>query len=567
MARAARRLLTLSLILVAGAAAPAFSQAFPGCSAWDMTISRPAGATPIIDWYVAGVARGDGLFVALVFDRARGSLVLVSKDGKTWDEGRVLAGPERLPHMITYGGGRFVAFVGCDQVFVSTDGEHWQGGTIGGCAEMSRVIWTGTEFLAVGGIGGTVIGSADGLNWTLRYHGPPPYWVDAQPAGYRPLEALAWSGKRFVASGFLHLVVSTDGDSWVAAEPPQQTGYDDIVWTGSEFVAVAGGSVITSNDGLTWESHAVEGTDGVFSPLLWSGEELVARNGTCLYRSSDGIAWTADECLPQENGNDFTYLVDLGNVQFAVSNAGLYRRACSGRTLLLPGAAHTIGVGGSEWRTDLDLLAIGNTLTTVHVGLHPWRTEGSAVAEKTLTLPPGRSLHLDDVLWSLFGREGAATLTLTPVGGAITAQARTYAESPGGTYGQFIRAVPEDAAASTGDEVWLVGLKQAASDQEGYRSDLGLVNPSDLPVDLTVTVFNPQRTELGTRTYHLRPKESLQVTKVLTRVTMDEVPEAIARITTKTPNGRFLVYASVIDNRSNDPVYITGTERKAQPRK
>lgn len=35
-------------------------------------------------------------------------------------------------------------------------------------------------------------------------------------------------------------------------------------------------------------------------------------------------------------------------------------------------------------------------------------------------------------------------------------------------------------------------------------------------------------------------------------------PGAVARITSDTPGGRFVAYASVIDNRTNDPVYIPG---------
>ena len=559
MASSVRHAVFFGLMMLAGAVAPAFSQAFPGCSEWTMVVPRPADVVgpPWIDWFVADVARGDGLFVALVFDRSRGALVLTSRDGKTWHEGQLLTGPERLPLLVTFAGGKFVAFVGCDEVFVSTNAEEWQGGTIGGCADMAETVWTGSELLAVGGIGGAIIASGDGLNWTLRYDGPPPYWVDAQPAGYRPLESIAWSGSLFAASGFLHLVTSTDGGAWAAIQPPKQTGYDDITWTGRRFVAVAGGTVMTSTDGVSWESHAVP-NPGAFAPLIWTGADLVARSGACLYRSADGVTWTADECLPQEAFDDFTHLLDFGDVQFAVSNAGLYRRTCSGRGLVLPGAAHVTGVGGSQWRTDVDLFSIGNTLTTVHVGLHPWGSEGPPAAERTLTLPPGRSLHLDDVVQNLFGQEGAATLTLTPVGGTITAQARTYADSPAGTYGQFISAVPDDAAAAAGDEIWLAGLKQAASDDEGYRTDLGLVNVSHVPVDLTVTFFTPERTELGELSYHLRPEESFQITKVLTRVTADPVLQALARITTDTTDGRFLAYASVIDNRTNDPVYIPG---------
>ena len=61
---------------------------------------------------------------------------------------------------------------------------------------------------------------------------------------------------------------------------------------------------------------------------------------------------------------------------------------------------------------------------------------------------------------------------------------------------------------------------------------------------------------LGTRTYTLRAYESIQRTDVLAELGTSDVSDAYAVLRTTTSGGRFLAYASVVDNRSGDPIYI-----------
>ena len=53
-------------------------------------------------------------------------------------------------------------------------------------------------------------------------------------------------------------------------------------------------------------------------------------------------------------------------------------------------------------------------------------------------------------------------------------------------------------------------------------------------------------------------KETTRATvdQILKVVTPNEVPDGYAVLRTVTPNAAFLAYASVIDNRSGDPMYV-----------
>jgi hypothetical protein len=101
-------------------------------------------------------------------------------------------------------------------------------------AWLSGIIWTGSQFVAVGG--GNALTSPDGVNWTQ--HTMPNSAND-----------IAWSGTQFVAvgnNGNGNIIVSADGINWL-----QQSKVDpfsdlyDIIWAGNKFVAV-GGDVDTS---------------------------------------------------------------------------------------------------------------------------------------------------------------------------------------------------------------------------------------------------------------------------------------------------------------------------------
>jgi len=114
---------------------------------------------------LVGVAWTGANYVAVSYD----ANVYTSPDGINWSADAMLisAGGVILRgglNDIVWTGTRLVV-VGEDYIATSPDGFQWTGQTTDDLTNFKRVIWTGTEVLAVGPVG-VIISSADGLTWT-----------------------------------------------------------------------------------------------------------------------------------------------------------------------------------------------------------------------------------------------------------------------------------------------------------------------------------------------------------------------------------------------------------------
>ena len=97
-------------------------------------------------------------------------------------------------------------------------------------------------------------GDDGSLEWTLVRRGGGSRSPSGTTGGR--LEAVAWSGERFVAVGDDGTIVySDDGDRWVAASGNSTRSWlKDVAWGAGRFVAVAHGTIMHSTDGDRWRS-------------------------------------------------------------------------------------------------------------------------------------------------------------------------------------------------------------------------------------------------------------------------------------------------------------------------
>jgi len=83
-----------------------------------------------------------------------------------------------------------------------------------------------------------------------------------------------------------------------------------------------------------------------------------------------------------------------------------------------------------------------------------------------------------------------------------------------------------------------------------------MVSTVDQPLTVEVAVYLGDGSLLGRMSYQLRPYEYLQDNVIVAAFTAEAVDDAFAVVTSPTPGARFFAYASVIDNRTGDPVFI-----------
>lgn len=236
--------------------------------------------------------------------------------------------------------------------------------------------------------------------------------------------------------------------------------------------------------------------------------------------------------------------------------AGLAASPLGAQTVYLPASAHASGYNGTHWRTDVEIKACAGSAAEVRLEALLRDRENTTPVASTVSVANGRALRLEDVLSSKLGLTGAAALRITTLAGCVLVTSRTYNDVASGTFGQYVPAIAESAAFGFGETAELIQLSQSAGDASGYRSAVGLVNLTGSGLAMDLELFTWDGASLGSLDEVLDPWEFVQLDRVFRRVTAEAVPDGYVLVTTGTPGGRFLAYASVVDNGSGDAVFI-----------
>ncbi len=226
-----------------------------------------------------------------------------------------------------------------------------------------------------------------------------------------------------------------------------------------------------------------------------------------------------------------------------------------GTEVYISAAAHAVGVGGTNWRTDVEIHNPGAAQADFRFELLEKDQANSAPSSRTFALAAGRSARYEDILGAVFGYSGTGALRITPTSGELLVTSRTYNDVVSGTYGQFIPGMALSAAISSEQTAHLIQLSHSSSGANGYRTNLGFVNATGSAINVEVRLFTGTGSFLGAQTYALQPFEYNQVNDIFAAVS-DSVPEGYAIVRTTSSGASFFAYASVVDNRSGDPVFI-----------
>lgn len=221
-------------------------------------------------------------------------------------------------------------------------------------------------------------------------------------------------------------------------------------------------------------------------------------------------------------------------------------------------AARTAGVGNSYWRSDIDMLNLVNYSAVVQIALLLQNQANLTPSTVNITIPPGKSMKLSDILGTTF-KAGNAALGFRILNGDVLVNSRFYNTAlNSGTYGMSIPSVTERQAL-VGDGVSTAifhHLMHHPAINQGFRTNLGFLNTSAFNVQVRLTLIGDQGETLGIRTISLRPFEQQQFTKIHSSFGLTNVIEhGSCSISVLTESGKVQCYAMVIDNASNGPVY------------
>jgi hypothetical protein len=364
---------------------------------------------------------------------------------------------------------------------------------------------------------------------------------------------VTWAGDRFVVStGLGSLFHSPTGSAWERVEPDLPVG--DLAFGAGTLVTARHTRLSWSTDLEHW-TLAMEGDPGHRLRVRWAGDRFLAVGGPTAYESPDGRQWRRLPCSG-EVSRDAGELAWDGVGLVTVDGGRLIRVAPHGGALVVPGVAHLDGQAGARWRTELELLNHGPDDAACRLELLHQGQGNPEPSATTVTVPAGRALRLEDVLVTVFGASGNAALRVTPDRPTVEAVARTFDDAPHGTVGQ---GVPPRAEADAGHllrEARLIGLSHSEDPTAGSRTNLAVVSACAEEMTVTAALHRGDGELLGTFRFDLAPFEYRHQNNVFAAVTADPVPDGVAVLTTPHLRCAFHATASVVDNRSGDPVFV-----------
>ena len=248
----------------------------------------------------------------------------------------------------------------------------------------------------------------------------------------------------------------------------------------------------------------------------------------------------------------------------------LVTSAAGAQTVYIPAGAHALGYNGTVWRTDIELKSCDNEDARVRIEALLRDTENSTPQYVDVDVDAGTTLRIDDALKTLFHTVGVAAFRINTVTGCVLVTSRTYNDSASGTYGQYVPAIPEEQAFDYHKQAQLIQLSQSKDNGTGYRTAIGLINLTGSNLRVELLLYSSSGKFFGPYSQTLLPHEYVQLDRIFTKVTFLDVPDGYAIVRTSTVNGKFLAYASVVDNRSGDAIFIpaqgvqTGEESSPQ---
>jgi len=317
----------------------------------------------------------------------------------------------------------------------------------------------------------------------------------------------------------------------------------------------------SASRGFCHEQDTGAGKVGIWTALGWDafGGPVWVESGTPPWGGTHMLLTK----VPPDGGNDYHKSVIQDLVTPKGANgvplflpvwrlmAGFDEPASPTSTWILPSSARAAGSGGSFYTTGLVVSNPGTTAAWVALKFLGNSADGRDGAEKTFSLGPGATVAYPDVLGSVFGlSNGFGAIRVTSNAAGLVLAAQTATPGFGGTFGQSVPAVASSELASVSVSRSISGIQEDGA----FRTNVFLANATEQPVAVDGLLLSPSGEVLATKRWELPPLGMVQSTRVVREMGVAaSVPLARLVLSTGTAGGAFAAYASVIDERTNDP--------------
>lgn len=217
-------------------------------------------------------------------------------------------------------------------------------------------------------------------------------------------------------------------------------------------------------------------------------------------------------------------------------------------TYVIAAAAHAQGLENTEWVTDAVLHNPGGSAAQAYVWFMEQGQNNTGAEGAAVSVAAGASVLIEDIVLSVFGESDTAGAVLVGSDEPLIVTSRTYNDAASGTYGQFIPGRETSSAVAQQESVSLVQLTRSST----FRTNLGVANPTGSSVIVDVSLRDAGGVEFESTTLTVPPFGYLQRTDILGA----DADDAFAVVSSSTAGAAYFPYASVVDNRTGDPMMV-----------
>lgn len=232
-------------------------------------------------------------------------------------------------------------------------------------------------------------------------------------------------------------------------------------------------------------------------------------------------------------------------------------------TLTLPAAASLHGAGGTFFRSDVVVLNQDAQFPAEVTASYRCFLGGCNASDRTFALAPGELRIFRDAVGDLFALPESGGSVEFVSNRPIAVGSRLYTPDVGrGTVGMF---VPGLTLLEANPSQVLALVLRPGGLSPGSRVNVGVFNPDDRAQIVTLRLFTSSGVLLGQHARLVEGQKGAQVNDIFRAIGIGGIfPSAYCLVEGDGARPIF-AYAAVIDNESQDPIFVTGQDDPESP--
>jgi hypothetical protein len=238
----------------------------------------------------------------------------------------------------------------------------------------------------------------------------------------------------------------------------------------------------------------------------------------------------------------------------------------------VPVVTRAPGTNGTLFRTEAQIYNPSTSDVTVAATFVPKGKDGSGgdAVSKTITVKAGETKEIADYVKDVFGLDGVTGISYLSSITRITTRWRIVNETPNGNFGQDVPGVLPSEALGYDPQALIVAGRGfdliGAEETDARRTNLGLSNfSSTSELEVIVEPFdNTGKSLAAAKTYKVPKVSMIQLNRVIT--SEFGLPHGTKGVrfhvepNDKSVRTRLYPYLSIIDNVSEDPIFVRGAK-------